>query len=152
MKTLNLTLRTILLALALVSIATTSSAYDMYVNGIYYNINGDEATVTYIQHSFYSDNGYELGNNGYNYKKKYNNIVLIPETVTYNETIYTVTSIGSYAFANCGSLTGVSIPNTVTSIDNYAFYNCSGLKNIMIPYSVTIIGADAFNYCYGLSH
>ena len=47
MKTLNLTLRTILLALVLVSTATSALAYDMKVNGICYNINGDEATVTY---------------------------------------------------------------------------------------------------------
>lgn len=47
MKTLNSTLRTILLTIMLVSTATTTLAYDFVVKGIYYNINGDEATVTY---------------------------------------------------------------------------------------------------------
>ena len=47
MKSLNQTLRTILLALAFIGTATTATAYDFMVNGIYYNINGDEAIVTY---------------------------------------------------------------------------------------------------------
>ena len=54
MKTLNLTLRTILLALVLVSTATSALAYDMKVNGICYNINGNEATVTYLQYYNYT--------------------------------------------------------------------------------------------------
>ena len=43
MKTLNLTLRTILLTLVLVSTTNTAFAYDFVVKGIYYNISGDEA-------------------------------------------------------------------------------------------------------------
>lgn len=156
MKTLNLTLRTILLTLALVSTTTAAFAYDMYVNGIYYSINGNEASVTYISYS----TTYHVGNTQYslygvdcyNFNNKYKNTAIIPETFTYNGTTYTVTSIGSYAFANCGSLSGVSIPNTVTSIGNYAFYNCSGLKNIIIPNFVISISDYAFAGCSGLSH
>lgn len=156
MKTLNLTLRTILLALALVS-ATTTQAYNMYVNGVYYNIYGsNKASVTYISYT----TTYHVGNTQYqlygvacyNYDNKYKNAVTIPETVTYNGTTYTVTSIENYAFANCGALTDVSIPNTVSSIGNYAFYNCSGLKNITLPISVTSIGEYAYSGCSGLSY
>ncbi len=157
MKALNLTLRTILLTLTLVSTATTALAYDMKINGIYYNIyDGDKAAVTYISYSttyYVGNTQYPLyGVNCYNYYSKYKNTVTIPETVTYNGTTYTVTSIESYAFANCGSLTGVSIPNTVTTIGNYAFYGCGGLNSIIIPNSAVIIGNYAFNGCSGISY
>ena len=75
----------------------------------------------------------------------------IPETVTYNGTIYSVTSIGDQAFDNCSSLTSITIPNSVTSIGYAAFRNCYSLTSVTIPNSVTSIGSSAFNGCDALT-
>lgn len=155
MKTLNLTLRTILLTLALISTVTTAFAYDFVVKGIYYNINGDEAIVTYHDYSKITVTGssgsywYEYH---YNYYAGYSDQVIIPETVTYDDVTYTVSEIGEHAFDECNEITSVSIPNTVTSINSNAFSGCRGLKNISIPSSVTYIGETAFNGCKGLTY
>ena len=75
----------------------------------------------------------------------------IPETVTYNETTYSVTSIEEWAFCNCSSLTSVTIANSVISIGNNAFYNCRSLTYISIGNSLTYIGYDAFYNCSSLN-
>ncbi len=59
--------------------------------------------------------------------------VVIPSTVTYNGTTYSVTSIGWRAFYDCSDLTSVTIPNSVTSIGWSAFSGCSGLTSVTIP-------------------
>ena len=43
-----------------------------------------------------------------------------------------VTSIGTYAFRDCTSLTSIVIPNSVTSIGDYAFDGCTSLKDLRI--------------------
>ena len=115
------------------------------VNGIYYNFdtNTKQAEVTYLN---------EILSNPDAYKGS----VTIPETVTYNDVTYSVTSIGEWAFGGSSGLTEVVIPNSVTSIGDWAFFNCSGLKEVTIPSSVTSIGHGAFSiwssltdvYCY----
>ena len=58
-----------------------------------------------------------------------------------------VTSIGSYAFTSCSSLTSITIPSSVTSIGDDAFGDCTELTDITIPDSVTSIGNSAFASC-----
>ena len=119
----------LLLALLL---PATAIAHDFEVGGIYYNITGNnEVAVTYQGAS--------------NYSAAYSGDVVIPETVYYNGTTYSVTAIGEYAFRYCSGLTNVSIPNSVTSIGRYAFHNCTNLSNIQMPNSVTDIGYSAFD-------
>lgn len=65
---------------------------------------------------------------------------------------YPVTVIGDDAFSNCGSLTGVIIPNSVTCIGEAAFYNCSSLTTVSIPDSINSIGYGAFYKCVNLTN
>lgn len=62
-----------------------------------------------------------------------------------------VTSIGSYAFNSCTTLTDVTVSSTVKSIGGYAFAHCSALTNINIPDSVISIGDSAFSDCSNLT-
>ena len=72
----------------------------------------------------------------------------IPDTIEGKK----VTSIGSWAFKDCSSLTSITIPEGVTSIGNYAFEECSSLTSITIPDSVTSIGKHAFDNCEKLAN
>ncbi len=62
-----------------------------------------------------------------------------------------MSSIGTYAFYSCNSLTSATIPSGVTSIGTYAFYSCYSLTSVTIPSSVTSIGTYAYQYCYSLT-
>ncbi|MDD6535480.1 MAG: leucine-rich repeat domain-containing protein [Prevotella sp.] len=112
----------------------SASAYDVEVDGIYYNLisKGNVAEVT-------------KGD------KKYSGDITIPSSIKVNEVDYAVTSIGASAFEWCSGLTSVTIPNSVTSIGGAAFQYCSGLTSVTIPNSVTSIGTAAFNGCSGLT-
>ena len=61
-----------------------------------------------------------------------------------------VSSIGPSAFAQCGRLRSITIPNSVTSIGARAFFFCSRLTSITIPNSVTSLGTGAFALCESL--
>ena len=112
----------------------SSSAYDVMVDGIYYNIVTKAKTAEVTE-----------GDN------EYSGDVTIPETITVDNVVHNVTSIGDYAFEECSSLTSITIPNSVTSIGEWAFSGCGGLTSITIPNSVTSIGEWAFSYCSGLT-
>ena len=117
-----------------------ASAYDACVDGIYYNFSGDEAEVTYKE---------KLSKYPY-YASDYSGEMIIPESVTYDEKNYTVTSIGFNAFYNCSKLTSVTIPSGVNIIGEEAFFRCRGLTSVTIPESVISIGERAFQDCSSL--
>ena len=73
--------------------------------------------------------------------------LIIPSTISYNGTTYSVTSIGDRAFYYCSGLTSVAIPNSVTSIGQSAFYGCNGLTSIVSNAVVPpALGSEFFTY------
>ena len=102
---------------------TVSFAHDFEVSCIYYNItNATKKTVAVT----YGGGSYSA------YSNEYTGNVVIPVSVIYNGTTYSVTSIGYGAFSYCSGLTSITIPNSVTSIEEYAFEDCDGLKEVHI--------------------
>ena len=71
-----------LFAMLMSMAANVAMAYDAEIDGIYYNFNDTEATVT-------------SGDN------QYSGDVVIPRTVNYNNTDYSVTNVGYGAFSYC---------------------------------------------------
>ena len=136
MKNINFTF---LLAILMSMVGSHAFAYTAKIDGIYYYLSSGNATVTYYN--------IETSTNADAYKGD----IVIPESVTYNGSTYSVTSISSSAFKGCSGLTSVNIPSSVTSIGGSAFNGCSGLTSVNIPNSVTSIGDWAFCNCSGLT-
>ena len=137
------------LAVLMSMAGTKALAYDALIDGIYYDFNTTDgtATVTYYQ------TGRTYRNRDYIYynANAYTGDVIIPKTVTYNETTYQVVAIGGQAFEYCANLTSVTIPEGVTTIGGGAFLDCTGLTTVTIPEGVTAINGSAFNGCTGLT-
>jgi hypothetical protein len=71
-----------------------------------------------------------------------------------------VTGIGDFAFAECDSLTSISLPDEIVqynasdwyfTIGDSAFRECRALTSITIPECVTKIGQYAFRGCRSLA-
>lgn len=129
-------MKRITLLLTLVSLTLAQAdAYDFKVDGIYYNKNGNKATVTYKS----------MG------KKSYSGKVIIPNMVNYGGINYDVTAIGDYALLYCDQVTEVSLPSTITSIGQSAFYGCEALTSVELPISITTMKDMAFHGCTNLT-
>ena len=155
-----------IMAVAMMMLSLQAMAYEFsYTHQgktLYYNTTSDSTVeVTY----YVNNNNNDVYVNG---------DLVIPSTITCNNTTYSVTSIGyhaflccsdlitvsipnsvtsigEFAFESCDKLTSVNIPNSVTSIERGVFRGCRGLTSITIPNSVTSIGEFAFEYCYSLT-
>ena len=88
----------------LMTFALACHAYNVKVDGIYYDLNKNDNTASVTYQSV------EYQNNS----SAYSGDVVIPESITVDNIEFAVTSIGSYAFYYCSSLTSVTIPNSVT--------------------------------------
>ena len=98
-------------------------------------------------------NSYYSGNaSGVLFNKDKTTLVQCPGAFSGAYTIPdSVTSISSYAFSGCTSLTSVTIPDSVTIIGEQAFAYCASLASVTIPGSVTSIDGQAFRDCTSLT-
>ena len=96
--------------------AVTVYAYDVEINGIYYNINQSAKTAEITS----GDNPYPFAD------------LTIPESIVYNGGRYVVTTVGEYAFYGCENISTLTIPATLDSIADYAFMNCDNLKSLYV--------------------
>ena len=117
---------------------TTASANGTKVGDLYYTFSGSNATVTYTCDAKPDAAG----------QNEYTGDIVIPATVNYGGTDYTVTEIGEGAFFR-STITSVVIPEGITLINNEAFARTS-LTSATIPNSVVTIKGDAFAYCSDL--
>ena len=140
------------------------------VEGLHYSITSEsDLTVDVISAGWKERDAID----GDNLLEYYAKDIVIPETVKYNGSIYTVTGIANEAFKYCSYLSSIVIPNTVTKVGNEAFqgcyrlcsvelgnsvreigegafYDCLNLPSIIFPNSVVEIGSGAFNGCHRL--
>lgn len=79
-------------------------------------------------------------------------IIVVPETVNFNNRTYTVTGIGMNALGITNSTTKkIDLPKTLETISNSAFSYCSALTEIQLPENVISIGNNAFYHCITLA-
>ena len=107
-----------LLLLAMILLPMAASADAVWINGIWYNLDSSAKTAEVTSNP---DNQF-----------KYTGDVVIPESVSYENVNYSVTSIGWGAFFGSSSLTSISIPNSVSGIGSEAFAFCEGLTSVKI--------------------
>ena len=120
------------------------------IDGIYYDLYGSEATVTYKEQGYYGWGAW-YDQNSYT----------IPSTVNYSGLQFTVTAIndGCFTSASGGGRTyyaqfsSIHLPSTLKTIGYQSFNECINLISIVIPQNVTSMGAspymlDSYSNCF----
>ena len=95
-------------------------AYNVELEGIFYNLDKENKTASVASYSYYKG------------------AVVIPETISVDGKAYTVTSLGENCFSGCWGLKSITIPNSVTRIGEYCFSSCGGLESIVVESGNTV--------------
>jgi len=136
------------------------------IDGLYYDLDRTAHTASVMNSAIAegspNSKPYPTGN--------YKGDIVVPQSVKYYGTDYTVTGIGNGAFCGCG-VTSVSIPQTVKTIGEWAFagtpiaditlpdglqeigdfaFLSSNIESLVIGPEVRKLGAGVFSYCDNL--
>lgn len=106
-------------------------AYDLEVEGIYYNANIEKMELTITSGDI-----------------PYSGVISIPESVEYKGRTFSVVEIGRGAFEN-SSIESVKVPGSIKTIEYNAFQGCTNLKEVKLSDGLTSID-DSFRECSSL--
>ena len=117
---------------------TVVFAYDVKINGLYYNLikKGNVAEVV---------KGVEFNSSGAAYDLYYEGDIVIPETIEVDGVIYVVERIGEKAFSSCVNVTSILLNEKIKHIGDFAFSGLN-IKKIELPSSLQSIGDKSFSY------
>ena len=138
--------RRLLMVLVALLGTISASAYDFSVENsdgipIYYNIT--DANALTVEVTYQSTSGVV---STFGYEREVD--LVVPSTVEYNDKIYTVTGIGTRAFAT-SKISSITLPNTIKTIRSRAFADAGNLSEITIPESVEEIEGGVICLLHG---
>ena len=81
----------------------------------------------------------------------YEGDIVIPSSVTYDGTEYTVTQVSREAFWENTALKSVVFPSTVTALEEYTFYKCLSLESVSLPEALNKVPEGLLFGCTSLT-
>lgn len=141
-KAMKTILQKIGMLIAVLCASISSYAYDIEIDGIYYNVDLSNMTASVTSGD-----------------KEYSGAVIIPSPIVYNNREFSVVSIENYAFYNCTNLKSIIMANTITMVGANSvlaippgpFTGCTGLEKVILSESTKLIGDRAFEDCTKLT-
>ena len=108
-------------SLLLISNVVGLWAYDFVSDGLYYDIIDQEGQIVAVT--------YQTSDWANNYLGRKD--VYIPSSVCYNNTYYSVTTIGCCAFAGCNTLKSITFSCGLERVRARAFNSCTNLRTVV---------------------
>ena len=137
---------------------------DFGLNGVYYRItSSNTVAVTPQKETYYRFTDDEVSYVGRRtFECGYSGKVIIPATVLYNGTNYTVSAIDQYSFVNgtwdiddddtfTSEVTSVTVPGTVKRLQSFTFSHCSKLTQVVLEDGVETLEDLTFYDCQMLT-
>ena len=106
---------------------------------LYYRFSGTGVEVTYPANN--------IPSLGWTSHVKPTGTLVIPSTVSHNDTNYAVVAVGGNAFYGCSDIASVQVGEGITAVRSSAFYNCTGLRKVSLPSTTDTVALTSFAHC-----